>query len=68
MLHTAIVHGGVSNFAQSTPQGPCSPPPVLLLLPLLVLVLVLGASPEAQEHPAFHTTRSKNQTQIKFLM
>jgi len=44
---------------------------VLLLLPLLVLLLVLsllGATPEAQEHPAFHITRNKSQTQPKFLM
>src|SRR5262245_4030772 len=39
VLHTPILHGGVSSFEQSTPQGPRSlppapPPPVLLLLVL----------------------------------
>ena len=68
VLHTAIVHCGVSNFVQSTPQGPRSLPPVPLLLPLLLLlpVVLMGASPEAQAHPAPHTTGSKSPTRNKF--
>ncbi len=70
VLHTAIVHCGVSNFVQSTPQGPTSLPPVplLVLLPLLLLlpVVLMGASPEAQAQPEPHTTGSKSPTRIKF--
>jgi hypothetical protein len=68
VLHTAIVHCGVSSFVQSTPHGPKSPPPVPLPLLLLLPVVLSGNSPDAQEHPAPHTTGSKSPTRRKFLM
>jgi hypothetical protein len=43
VLHTATVHCGVSNDPQSTPQGPRSLPPVLLLLLLLTLLSLTGS-------------------------
>jgi hypothetical protein len=69
MLHTAIVHGGVSNPEQSTPQGPRSPPPAPPPPPSLGGSSVIGASPGTQvQFAAFPTSGSKSKILRKFLM
>src|SRR5580700_2007166 len=71
MLHTATVHGGVSNFEQSTPQGPASPPPVPLpLLLLLLLLLVVGVLSRdwPVTHATVHATESNTHARRKSLM
>ena len=65
VLHTLTLHGGVSNFEQSTPHGPGSPPPVPLAELELELELELSAllsvsRPPTQEQPLVQATESKS--------
>src|SRR4051812_11853358 len=63
VLHTATLHCPVSNFEQSTPQGPRSAPPAPpppALLELVLAVVLMGASPVA--HATVKTTGRTSKT------
>src|SRR5437762_13942112 len=64
VLHTAIVHAGVSIFAQSIPQGSSLVVSVVVVVLAVVLVSRSGTA-GPQLHPTFHTTSSKSQIRTK---